>query len=64
MAPVCVHRFRWLGVGLGKPQWWGALSYFAGMVLYLMGDIASLANDCPQTYLTDGQFVSACPSLA
>lgn len=50
-------RYRWLGVRLGRLQWWGALSYFAGMLLYLLGDVASLANDCPRTYLSDGQFV-------
>jgi hypothetical protein len=54
---LLLRRYRWLGVQPRKLQWWGALSYFAGMVLYLMGDVASLANDCPQTYLTDGQFV-------
>ena len=51
------HRYQWAGVRLGRLQWWGAAAYTLGMVLYLIGDVANVVNNCPNTALSTLQFL-------
>jgi hypothetical protein len=38
-------------------DWWGAVSYTFGVVLYIIAAASSIVNDCPNTLLSTDEYV-------
>lgn len=56
------RRFRWLGAAPRRLEWWAALSYLIGLILYYIGVVAIIINDCPHTPLSTLSYVRSLAS--